>query len=1393
MLISPSKIKKNKIIKDRTLNFETVKRTHGNMIIIPTLDKTILTSVVKSNLFRPMQIMSMYVPRKIIPRGRTPIITDQKEYYKEIKTLTNNKIKFGKRDVNMYGGKNLVYDIGPGYKANLNVLNIRFHHGIAILSALEKYLESEVKAISSDSDYTNSYIIFPLSAYIDDFVSKVKVKKVTDDCLEPLIIFLKALKDGSIDKTAYAKVQRIIFYNPNAKAMVVIDLSDPDIDKDFLAVLQKISRLNNFNNTANPDTLEDIIDDDDEEDIDDEDQAENIKDKIKNIILGHVADALHAKNLTDFEAANRDEKDLIIAIDNKIDDYLSDPENLKKPFAELVSGIETDKEIKSKAVRYVETKKMSQQKIDNSSINLDKENEILGNLSDIDNTDIKNEPDVFDVDVQSMDERIKTSHLSSIDEEYNKKQYRKDVIDSITGFSNSDYLPLTLDKYEIEDTSDDFNEKETVHIKYKTDEGKPLSFKLDIPKVIDKRYFYLSGNKKILSKQITRLPIVKTKADRVEITTSFNKMTIERSTGKLSRKNSYLFKVLKNIKLNPNITVEYGSNGIVNSNTKYDNDFEYEEISDSITRITAPGYFLNFNREDLEEDIETYNIPENFLAHRTPLGYTLISGKNKTLLYIGTDGTVKSYNLESGEILEINDSLPKFILSDVLKTDADITLPTIGKSFIYTTLKFLATTYPLFTVLGAMNGITDIMKRYNIEHFFSDTQTKGKSLDYVEVVFSDKYMYYKDTIKNTILLNPLYMMNTKDYRYSDFDVELPYTDFFKAKFGSSVGIYIRNTLRINLNAMMDPISREVLKDMKLPTDIIDLLLIANDMLISNNYKAQNDMRNYRIRTTEVVPAMMYKIIADAYINYQKHKMNGRPINIEVNPTKLMSELLTLQTCNDFSTLNPVLECENIATATEKGFRGINLNKAYTLELRAYDKSMNGIVSGNATPYSGQAGIVRSLSYDPKINTIRGYIPDIDESELSATNILSPTELLSAFTSVAADPPRQAMQVAQTKHTMPVASSSKQLIGSGMSKTMAFMISDDFCFKAKQDGIVENIDDATHFAILKYVDGTKDAIDLSDVLSKNSNSGFYIKQNFIVVYKINESFKKGDVIAYNPSYFKGKGKNIDYCPGTLSKVAIASGDFAFEDSTMISETLSKKCQAKVTMMKPIILGPNTIIHHCMDVGDDVITNDHLLDFTSVATGEDSSDFLAYLADKIGSENMSDVTQEAVRSKYSGKLVDIKIFYNVDFSTLSPSLQKLIRKYRQRIEGRRKKLLDEGITTTNIHIPPLEQIKNDKIGPDKFEGVLIQFSVEYTTDMGEGDKLTYSTALKGVVSKRLKVEESPISEYREENIIEAVLTPTGVISRMTSDVYRLLYSNKVLVEVGKQIKEIVDGKR
>lgn len=1018
MFVSPSKIKKNRILTGRTFNFETVKRTHGNIVIIPTLDKDALVNTISGNLFRPTQLMALYTPRRIKPRGKSFITIDQKDYYNDMRTATNGRIKKGKTLIAAYNGQNIVYDIFNDYIVTRDALgSIRKNQALQI--DMIKYLEKMIISISEDPDYENTYIVFPMEKpYMDPQKTLVNCNdfKTTD----PLALFLAGVERKIIDPRSWKKIKGIFFYVPSKDVILALDIDNPDFDKNWPTFQGRLRRLNSLNSGEL--SLDEVSEEASakeytETDEDRTAEFENKKEIIKQAVLGKISKTIKA-NLTDFDAASHSEKDLISAIDDKIEKYIKRPENLKKTIDDMISEIERDNEVKSKAIKFVETKKAATIRADILAKGLEKETEVISSLQDLDDDSKDNTPVTFEIDLPHIDERIKKSHLISLDDEYNKKQMSTDIANSLSAFSDSSFYPMTVDSIDIEDSSDHADEKNTYTVRYKTNDGKPLSFSLDIPKIVDQRYFFLGGNKKVIKKQLVRLPIVKTKSDRVELTTNYAKMTIERSSGKVSRKIAYMLKRLKEIGENPTVKIEYGDNSVVNGKLGYINDFEYEEIGSNINTITTPKYKLIFNRDnmrdeiDLHADFEKMGHEENYFeTGKTPFGFSMIGENPKEILFL--DGPfVITMDLTNGKLINTNKKLFDFIVDNVLKLDLSI-LPTIGKSFVYTKVKFLATTYPLFAVVASQNGLTDILDRYiGKNNYFKSTKQVKNNIDYVEVKFKDTYLYYKDELKNTLLLSAIVLFNTNEYNYADFDADIPYTHFFMRTLGNSVGMHTRNTLRINLDVFIDPITRDILRDLKQPTNVIDLILYANTLLVGNQYKPQNDMSNYRIRSNEIVADVMYQTIADAYVNYQKHKLNGRPLNLNIPKGLLVSKLVQLQNVNDKSTLNPILEVEQIAQASAKGFRGVNINDAYTLEMRAYDRSMEGFISGNSTPYSGQAGITRALTYDPAISSVRGYIPYIDETKLSAVNILSPTELLSSFTAAGADAPRQAMQVAR---------------------------------------------------------------------------------------------------------------------------------------------------------------------------------------------------------------------------------------------------------------------------------------------------------------------------------------------------------------------------------------------
>lgn len=462
-------------------------------------------------------------------------------------------------------------------------------------------------------------------------------------------------------------------------------------------------------------------------------------------------------------------------------------------------------------------------------------------------------------------------------------------------------------------------------------------------------------------------------------------------------------------------------------------------------------------------------------------------------------------------------------------------------------------------------------------------------------------------------------------------------------------------------------------------------------------------------------------------------------------------------------------------------------RSFTLEQKAYDESMFGTFSIN-TPDSGKVGNVRQLSYNAAIENTRGILnTDKSVEELTAADILAPSELFNSFTATRSDAQRIQMTSIQSKHVINTDKQDKLLIGSGVEKTMPQVINDDFVFKAKDSGKVDKIDEENEIMILKYDNGEKDIVDLSPVLGKNSNSGFFVNNQHTSTVKEGEKFDKNDVLAKNEKFFKGGKKDTEMVGGTLAKVAIHSNDRTYEDSAMITRNLSESMATDITMKKEINLGASTVIQDFVDKGEKVKNGDPLLVFESAFDEDEANELL----DKLGQEFEEEIDkmgQNIIRSKYTGEISDIEIYYNRPLEEMSKSIQKLIKKFKDRADKRINKAEEEGIPRSKMNLPSVKQTNQDKINGQDVNGILIVYYITYKDYMEIGDKFTFNIALKSIIGDIFEEENAPYSENDEDEKIEALCSPLSIVSRMTLDVYYLLYINKILVNLKKKVREI-----
>ena len=248
--------------------------------------------------------------------------------------------------------------------------------------------------------------------------------------------------------------------------------------------------------------------------------------------------------------------------------------------------------------------------------------------------------------------------------------------------------------------------------------------------------------------------------------------------------------------------------------------------------------------------------------------------------------------------------------------------------------------------------------------------------------------------------------------------------------------------------------------------------------------------------------------------------------------------------------------------------------------------------------------------------------------------------------------------------VPVQDADPVLIGNKVESIVPYLMSDEFVVDAKEDGKV--IDIAEGFCIIEYKSGKRQAINISDRVQKNSSAGFWVDNTLITDLKIGDKFKQGDILAYNNKHFtknredNGASMNL----GVLCKIAISSQWDVFEDSAPISKRLSEKLTTEMVDEKSVTFSPYTYIDYIAKVGDSIKAGEPLIVFSD-AMNEEIQRALNSMRD----ENKEDVIQSAkttISSKYTGEIVDVRVYTTSELDQLDPSLRAVVEEYWNRIK-------------------------------------------------------------------------------------------------------------------------------
>ena len=929
--------------------------------------------------------------------------------------------------------------------------------------------------------------------------------------------------------------------------------------------------------------------------------------------------------------------------------------------------------------------------------------------------------------------------------------------------------PYAIRNMSIEDTSNSEDSIETYTVDIEDYRGKRQKLKLDIPIMKDNRMM-LRGNSKVLSTQFLNMPILKTDTDASQIITNYEKIYIYTFRTSLGRSNPIASRVIKALqKYNgKGLNIVFGENDRVCN--KYKLPIDYIDISSVINSIDikASGIKIYFNQDDIRKDY-----PDISDAKGVP--YAIDTKKKEVLYYNDMKSTMFAQVLVNQ--LAVDEKFMEIYSEQK---------PTISGT--YAQASILSAKMPLIVIAGYIDGLDNVLKKANIEYHYIEKLPMDIRRDpaYDFIKFKDGYIYYRITYLSSLIMNGLKDCDTESYSMGDMNSRSTYLEFLDNFGGRLKADGIEN---FN-DCLIDPISKEILEYYKLPTTFVECLIYAAGLMADNSYIKHTDVTGRRIRRAELIAAYTYEALSQAYNLWANQLRHGRNnATIVLKQSAVIDKILASPISQDDSVNNALGAIEETNNIAYKGKSGLNSDRSYSLDKRTFDDSMLNVM-GASTVYSGNAGITRQATMNMNVEGVRGFVKQIDSDteQMNTANTLTATESLIPFEVTNDDNPRVLMSFLQTaKHQVRVTKSDPLLITSGTDEAIPYFTTNVFATKAEYNGKVIAVDDEK--IIIEYTNGTKDYIDLSKQIKKNSDGGYNVPLQLVKAdkIKVGYSFKAGEILAYDPESFSnslGESDNIAYNVGTLAKVAILNSDDGFEDSGICTQKLSDQLTTQVIYKFEHVIEKGANIYKYAKVGEEVNVGDPLIVWQNPF--EDSAANAALRVMK--TDDTSELGRRSIKSETTGTIVGLKVFRTCEIDDeMSDSVKKFVQEYERPIKKLRKELEEQGIDTKSLPatyaLPTTGKLKKAA------DAIYVEYYVQHPDIPGVGDKISYFAANKATLHANIPVGLEPYTDFRPDEEVSAMLSVASINHRMVTSIMMNGAINKLMIELDRSVKDML----
>lgn len=954
-----------------------------------------------------------------------------------------------------------------------------------------------------------------------------------------------------------------------------------------------------------------------------------------------------------------------------------------------------------------------------------------------------------------VDKTMLASSLHAFDQRYIKKVMQKDVAAMVMNVQRAGIAVTAFERERVEDVLGSYD---SFTIRATPVEGASSVLRFKLPVLEDDGTYQANGVKYRMRKQRGDLPIRKIAPDRVALTSYYGKVFVSRSSKRVNDYGTWLRNNVMAMGLDPESTVITD----MHPGTVFDNEFDCPKLYSIFAMgfrgftVTAgkAKFILNFDhskRKELygEDAIKTYEKDEAVIIGKSAQGEQLLVVDKNNTLYVGwNDQLVDAGPIEAFLQLEAEKAPVEFV-----------------------ELKVLRQNIPVGVILGYELGFERLMGKLGVtpRRVPAGSRVNLEPHEYSLVFADETLVFSRDDQMAALVMAGFneYHREIRKYSVFEFDKRAVYLNLLE-----SSGASTRHLREIDLLYQMfvDPITRDLLVEMKEPTDFRGILIRSCELLLNDQHPDELDPAFMRIKGYERMAGAVYSELVKSLRTHNARAGKSK-LAIDLNPYAVWKNISQDPSISLVSDINPIQNLKEMEAVTTGGTGGRS-SRSMTSHTRAYHRNDMGTIS-EATVDSSDVAINTYTSADPQFTSLRGMSKRFDLEKTGATALLSTSALVSPGAD-RDDPKRVNFTSVQHSHGVACRGYTQLPVRTGYEQVIPHRTSDLFALTAKKAGKVISVSETG--IVVEYADGERKGYDLGR--RYGAAAGLTIPHEVITELKEGQKFSEGDAICYNPGFFEKdilNPKNLIWKAGMMVKTVLWESALTLEDSSAISPRVAELLTTKMTKVRTIVVRFDQSVRKLVKVGDVLQSEDILCIIEDAVTANSG------LFDEQSLDTLRILGQMAPTAKSKGTVERIEVFYHGEKDEMSDSLKQLSTASDRSLSQRNKSAGRSGFTGS---VDEGFRVEGD---PLTLDTVAIRIYITADVPAGVGDKGVFCNQLKTVFGEVLAGEIK--SESGKQ--IDAVFGQKSIADRIVLSPDVIGTTATLLDVIGKKAFEIYNS--